>query len=106
MTIAITVFGNRISSRLDCTENLILAFVDNGKVKRRENVRLFQSNPLDKIKALMELDVDVLICGGMPELCSYKLNQSQIRVYPWMRGDAEEILSQFLTGKLLTQVEP
>lgn len=102
-TIAITVFGTRVSSRLDCTEGVLLVTVEDGIVKKREHVRLLPTSPLDRIHTLLQLEIDVLICGGVPEIYANKLGDSGVRVLSWVRGEAEEVLSQFLADKL---VEP
>jgi len=99
-TIAITVFGTRVSSRLDCAEGVLLVTVEDGAVKKRDQVRLVQTNPLEKINTLLLLGIDVLICGGVPELYANKLRDSGVRVISWVRGEAEEVLSQFLAGTL------
>jgi predicted Fe-Mo cluster-binding NifX family protein len=99
-TIAITVFGTRVSSRLDCTEGVLLVTIADCAVEKREQVRLVQTNPLEKINTLLQLGIDVLICGGVPEIYANKLRNSGVQVIPWVRGEAEEVLSQFLAGKL------
>lgn len=73
-TIAITVFGTRVSSRLDCAESVLLVTVDNNTVKKRERVRPVQFNPLEKINMLIKLGVDAVICGGITEVCSNRFN--------------------------------
>jgi predicted Fe-Mo cluster-binding NifX family protein len=99
-TIAIPIFGTRVSSRLDCAESVLLVTVDDSTVKKREQVRLVQTNPLEKINMLIQLGVEVVICGGITEICSNKFNDCGMQVIPWVRGEAEEVLSQFLAGKL------
>lgn len=104
-TIAIPVFGTRISGRFDCTEQIMLAVVENGQLRKSETVRLATSNPLEKIDTLLNLGVDVLICGGIPELFSRKLNNCRIEVFPWIAGEVEEVLNEYIQGKL-TYKEP
>lgn len=99
-TIAITIFGTRVSSRLDCAEGVLLVTIADGAVKKREQVRLVQANPLEKINTLLQLGIDVLICGGVPEIYANKLGDSGVQVISWVRGEAEEVLSAFLAGKL------
>lgn len=94
--IAIPVFDTRISSRLDCSENVLVVSIDSGSIKRREIIRLLSSNPLEKVNDLIQLGVDVVICGGITDICLNKLKSSHINVIPWIRGDADEILNQFL----------
>lgn len=99
-TIAITVFGTRVSSRLDYAEGVLLVTLDGNAIKNREQVRLVQTNPWEKINTLLQLGIDVLICGGVPDIYANKLRDSGMQLVPWVRGEAEEVLSNFLAGKL------
>ncbi|RMF69446.1 MAG: hypothetical protein D6743_01845 [Calditrichaeota bacterium] len=99
-TIAIPVFGARVASRFDCSENLLLVVAENGTVKKKERIKLFQRHPQEKIAALARLGVDVLICGGISDMNVTRLGQRNIDVIPWMQGNAEEILERFLAQRL------
>ena len=101
-TIAISVFGARVSARLDSAEKILLFTVENGTIKNRERVNLIQTDPLRKINMIKNLLPDVLICGGLTEAYSNMLKKNKIKIIPWIRGDAEEVLSQYLAGKLKT----
>ena len=101
--IAIPVFENRISNRLDCSENIILYFVDQQNVKSYRTIHLVKSNPTAKLNLLLELDIDVLICNGITNFYSQKLSESDIQVIPWISGEAGEVLHQYLRGKLVPE---
>jgi predicted Fe-Mo cluster-binding NifX family protein len=98
--IALSTFRNRISSRLDSAEEIQLLILENGEVKKREKIRIVPSSTLDKIHQIIELNPDVLICGGLTQLCDNKLNNSNITVIPWAKGNTDEILNRFLEGQL------
>jgi len=97
--IAISIFQDRVASRLDSAENLMLVTTDDGKVKSRELILLREEDPLRKIDKIFQLKPDVLICGGLTKLCDYKLSHSDIKVVPWVQGNAEYILSLCLRNK-------
>ncbi len=99
--IAITIYRDRVASRLDSAESLMLVTVDDGKVKSRELVLLREEDPLIKIDIIFKLEPDVLICGGLTKICEYKLNHSNIKVIPWIQGNAEYILSLCLRNKFI-----
>jgi predicted Fe-Mo cluster-binding NifX family protein len=103
-TIALSVYGNRISSRLDVAEKMMIVSADDNKVKKRQTLLLQESNPIQKINKIIELKPDVLICGGLTEVCAEKLKCSKIKVFPWVQGNSEEILQACLGG-LLSEVE-
>jgi hypothetical protein len=99
--IAISIFQDRVASRLDSAEKLMLVTADEGKVKSRELVLLRGEAPLRKIDKIFQLKPDVLICGGLTKLCDYKLRHSDIKVVPWVQGNAEYILSLCLKNRFI-----
>lgn len=98
--IAIPVFGNRVSSRLDCAESILLVSIEDGKIVRRQETQWTHVNPLAKIRMLVQEGVEVLICGGLTETCANMLHDTDIEVIPWVRGEVEQVLVQFTEGTL------
>ena len=103
-TIALSVFGDRISSRLDVAERMMIVSTDDNKVKNKQTIILQETNPVQKVNKIIELNPDVLICGGLTEVCAEKLKYSKIYVISWVQGNSEEILQAYLGG-LLSEVE-
>ena len=99
--IAISIFHDRIASRLDSAENLMLVVADDGKVNSRELVLLKEKDPLRKIDIIIQLKPDVLICGGLTKICEDKLSSSNIKVFPWIQGYAEYILLLCLKNRFI-----
>ena len=100
-TIAISIFGNRISSRLDVSEKLMIVTTENDKIKTRDTILLESTDILKKLDTLLKLKPDVLICGGLTNLCKKMLSNYNIKVIPWVKGDTELILKLYLTGLLV-----
>ena len=100
--VAIPVFGSRVSSRLDCSESVLLLMIDDGTVVRRQEMRWTHVNPLEKIRLLVHEGVEVLICGGLTETCANLLHDTGIEVIPWVRGESDEVLSRYMGGALRT----
>jgi len=98
--VALSVFRNRISSRLDSANKVLILTIENEKINKREPVSINTSNPLDKMHQIIQLKPDVLICGGITQLYESKLKDSNIKVIPWVKGNTQDILNQFLEGKL------
>ena len=99
---AISVFGHRVSSRLDCSETVLLVTIDNGAVIQRHEVRWAHLSALEKIPFLVREGVTLLICGGLTETCANVLHDSHVQVVSWVRGEVEDVLVQFLHGRLRT----
>ncbi len=98
--VAIPVFEGRVSSRLDCAEQFLLVTRENGRVCKREEIHLLECSPMEIVRFLLHEEVNLLICGGLTEMCERLLRDGGIQVIPWVQGDVEEILARFLQGKL------
>lgn len=99
-TIAIPIFGNRISPRLDYAESLQLIYIDKKKVLKRETIKIITHNRLERINRIINLQPDILICDGLTEICKNKLVKSTIKVIPWVHGDVDEVLENYMSDKL------
>ncbi len=100
MKIAIPFFQNRVSNRLDCCENILLATVEGGKVAQKKKMRLLKNRPVFLSEVLSELGVEILICGAIPETYLEQMEKQGIRVYSFVSGDIDHVLKQFLKNKL------
>ena len=99
--IAIAVFQGRVASRLESTKHLLLVTVENEKIKYKELVPLREEDPLRKIDIIFELKPDILICGGLTNVCEYKLRHSDIKIISWVQGNVEYILSLCLNNAFI-----
>jgi len=104
MKIAIPFFGTRVSSRLDCCENFLIVTVRNGEIKSQQKIRLVKNRPAILVNFLTELQVDVLICGGITDYYAKHLSNTLIQVVPWTVGEIDEVLHQYLAGKFANQL--
>ena len=41
----------------------------------------------------------MLICDGITEFCSNQLANTPIQVIPWVSGEVEEVLANYLAGE-------
>ena len=103
-TIALSIFRSRISSRLDSADEILILTLENNQVKNSKTIRIIPSSTLDKIQQIIELNPDVLICGGLTQLCDRKLQNTKITIIPWTKGNAEDVFKQFIEGKLTESV--
>ena len=101
MRIAIPVFGKRISPRFDCAPGLGLFEVERGEVTNSREISCEGWGDIDRVSKLRDLNVDTLICGGLPEYLQSILRQRGIQVIPWIAGNADEALSLFLKDRLV-----
>lgn len=100
MKIAIPIFGTRVSPRFDYAREFLLSKTANGMVIEREELPAEGLTALTRVRMLLELGVDTLICGGIDRISSQQLSFSGIRIYSWVTGEAEGALNCFLRGEL------
>ena len=99
-TIAIPVFGSRVSPRLDYTESLQLVKIENGAIQNKEIVKLLSLSRFEKINMLVRIHPNVIICDGVSDLSYEKLITNNIKVFPWIHGEVDAVIDKYLNGKL------
>jgi len=100
MRIAIPTWNGQISPVFDVASELLLVDVEHGVQVRRDQKLLTATNPAVRAGRVTDLGVDVLICGAISRPLEAILTNAQIRVIPYLRGPAEEILQAFVSGQL------
>ena len=100
MKTAIALFGKRVSPRFDCAEDFMLVTVDNHTIRKRVTAKIREWFSLAKIKKLVELEVDTLICGGIDEKSMAALRFHGISVLHDIKGDVDTALASYLKGNL------
>jgi len=98
--IAIPVYENRISNRLDCSKTIILYNLYREKVESVETIILAQKNATAKLNMLLDLGIDVLICNGITDFYYNKLSKNNVQVIPWINGEVEDVMDRYLKGRL------
>ncbi len=106
MKIAIPFFRNRVSNRLDSSENILIVTLDRGAIENQKKIRLVHNVPWMLENILSQLEIDVLICGGITEYYAKRFAHSQIQVIPWTTGELDEVLNLYLQGRLKNRFEP
>ena len=103
MTIAIPVWGDRVSPVFDTATTVRVVSVRNGHEVGRRDVPL--SNPLIGARAarLLSLGADVLICGAISNPQALVVRGAGVRVVPWVSGDADEVLAAYLAGRRIEE---
>ena len=99
--IVIPYFGERIASRFDTAQNFILANVENGQIANKDNIKIVDESPLKKIDILANLGANILICDGLTKSCENYLVMKGIQIFPWIQGNIEDILVDFIANTML-----
>ena len=100
MNLAIPIFNNFISPRMDCTRDFTLLEIVDGVVATREKLSVPSLHPLQIGYYLKSRGVDVLVCGGIPFPLLHVIQQQGISVIYGIIGEVEEVLEAFIEGRL------
>ncbi len=100
MKIAIPTFATRVSPRFDYAQSILLVTVDEGQISGRQELSAVNWAPQERIKNLLELGVDKVICGGIDRWSVASLQSAGVTIYGWVAGEIEDSLSALLQGDL------
>jgi predicted Fe-Mo cluster-binding NifX family protein len=102
MKIAIPIFENRISPRLDCAKKILLVKVaeKDKKVILSRETETQTGGTSGNIEFYLSNEITVIICGGISIEMQDMLVKHGIRVISWVTGEAQKALDLFIKGKL------
>jgi len=100
MKIAIPVFKTRVSPNFDHAQTALLIGIDKGSVATMNELSLGPVEPQMRATQIKNLGVDVVICGGVSNFLQNLLQEQNIRVIPWITGEAQKALELFMRGSL------
>lgn len=100
MKIAVTYSNGEIFQHFGHTEQFKIYTVDGNKILAAEVVDTNGSGHGALAGLLSQLDVDVLICGGIGGGAQMALAQAGIKLYGGVNGDADKAVESFVAGNL------
>lgn len=101
MRIAVTYENGTIFQHFGRTEYFKIYDVENGEVVKSEVVGTDGKGHGALAGVLKELQVKILICGGIGGGARQGLGEVGIEIFGGASGDADEAVASFLKGKLL-----
>ncbi|HUW83903.1 MAG TPA: NifB/NifX family molybdenum-iron cluster-binding protein [Phycisphaerae bacterium] len=103
MRIAMAVWEQRVSPLFDVAGGLLLIDAQGSLETARTSVALPDRELPRRVRRLVDLGVDVLICGGISQPLAGMVHASGIRLVPFTAGPVEQVLRAFLQGQLPCQ---
>ena len=100
MKVAIPDWQGRVSPVFDVAEQVALVDLDNGEVDDRHMVSLGTTTPHQRARQLVELGVDVVVCGAISWPLEVLLIANRIRVISLICGGVTEVVRAFRDGTL------
>ena len=100
MKIAIPVWNGFVSSVFDFANQLLVVDVEAERKQNRSQIQLEQQPAPQRVSRLVELGVDVLLCGAISRPLVLMITASNIKVVPFVSGPVDEVLNAYLNGQL------
>jgi len=100
MKLAIPVFHTKISPRFDQAQGFVLLETNHSDVVARENLATRGWPEIDKMRQLVELGVETLICGGIDRASLQYLSFNGVNVYSWVTGEVDDAVTCFLENRI------
>jgi len=99
MKIALPIWNQRVSPVFDAAQRLVVIRVEEGRFFDRQE-RDLALMPLDKVRALTQAEVSVLICGAISSPLAMQIHQAGVNVVGNICGLVDQVVEAFLCGKL------
>ena len=99
MKVAIPTFGKRVSPRFDCAQTFLIVTVQNGSPCERKEFSASGWAPHERVRKLLELEVDSVVCGGIDCWSAESLESTGVAIHAQIAGEIEEVLAQVIVGK-------
>jgi len=100
MKVAISNWQGRVSPVFDVADHVLLVEIVRGHEENCEQVLITTEDPLKRASLLAELGVEVLICRSVSKILESALISQGIRVIPHICGRVEDVLEEYIEGKL------
>ena len=104
MKIAIPAFHTKVSPRFDTSREFILVRISAGHVIEKTRLAVKSGSISERIKELIEWEIDTLICGGIDRWSMRQLIFNHIEVVSWVTGEVEDAVTCFLRNELNSRV--
>lgn len=100
LKIAIPRMGECVAPCLECSATITIFSVEDGSVVDQIDFPISSREPLDRIRLLRDQKVDTIICAGVQDTFGDLVRASGIQVISWVSGSIEDLLIDFLRGRL------
>jgi len=105
MRIAVPVWSGRVSPVLDSAQHLVCFDFGEGDVSEKVHRDWTGATLCGRVLSVLDLDVDVLICGAISRACLFMLQARGVGVQPFLCGEVGEILDSYRRGSLGSAAE-
>ena len=100
MRVAVPLFGMRVSPRCLYSDKTLLAQITDERVVSRRIVETIGMSEDERLSQLVDLEIDVYVCGAVDEEFIEKADSYGIKVIRDIAAEAEEVLTALASGRL------
>ena len=100
MKVVLTVWENRISPVADSARHLLIVDIENRTIRSKSNEHLDTESVFNYARRLVDLDVEIFICGAISNFFAGLVEGYGIRLIPFVCGEASEVLDAYLEDSL------
>ena len=101
MILAVTIWNESISPVFEVSQTLVLFEVKDGLVTQKETIAVPSTNSFDKVKVLIELGVDTLICGALTRPIEKMILNQGLELHPFISGKLNEVITAWQENSLI-----
>jgi predicted Fe-Mo cluster-binding NifX family protein len=101
MKVAIPRFGESVAPCFEYCATMAIFIIEGGEIREQVDVPLHSRVPFDRIRLLREHRVDAVICGGVEDIYEDMLREHGFEVVSWVEGKVENLLREYLAGRLV-----
>ena len=99
MRIAIPIYGERISPRIDCASSFLIVEAESGSLDDVHEVQTKGPELSELFALLLQERIDVVVCGGIRREDRLALETAGIEVnWGWV-GEVKDVLKSFASGQ-------
>ncbi len=99
-SVGIAQVNHRVAYRLDCADKILIAAKDGKGRVHLEEIILTEENPIRRVKQIVSLGINTLVCGAMSNFVFRMFQYHGIEIIGGVVGDTKEVLKQYLNGSL------
>jgi len=100
MKIAIPVFHSKISPRFDEAQEFVLLETEGASIISKENFSTKGWSTIERMKQLVSLGVETLICGGIDRGSLQYLSFNGIKIYSWVTAEVDDAIDCYMKNKM------
>ena len=98
--LGIPAWRDTVSTTCDFARDLLIVDIEGKREIARHNVVVPDEGPILRAARIRDLHVQEILCGAISQPLAAALEQAAIRVFPFVTGSVEEVLTAHLCGQL------